>query len=260
MLKRKSDEEIELLRKCSLLVGKTLAEVARHIEPGVKTIKLDSIAEEFIRDHGAVPGFKGYGGFPGSLCISVNDTVVHGIPGKEELKEGDIVSIDCGTIIDGYYGDSAYTFTVGEVSEEVSLLLERTKASLYKGVEKAVAGNRVGDIGNAVQSFIEPFGYGIVRELVGHGIGKTMHEKPEIPNYGRKGTGPKLPDGLVICIEPMINMGTRHVMQENDGWTIKTADNKYSAHFELEIAVRAGKPDILTSYEEVEEVLKNKNK
>lgn len=260
MLKRKSDEEIELLRKCSLLVGKTLAEVARHIEPGVKTIKLDSIAEEFIRDHGAVPGFKGYGGFPGSLCISVNDTVVHGIPGEEELKEGDIVSIDCGTIIDGYYGDSAYTFTVGEVSEEVSLLLERTKASLYKGVEKAVAGNRVGDIGNAVQSFIEPFGYGIVRELVGHGIGKTMHEKPEIPNYGRKGTGPKLPDGLVICIEPMINMGTRHVMQENDGWTIKTADNKYSAHFELEIAVRAGKPDILTSYEEVEEVLKNKNK
>ncbi|MGM0565571.1 MAG: type I methionyl aminopeptidase [Bacillota bacterium] len=259
MLKKKSNEEIELLRKSSLLVGKTLAEVARHIEPGVKTIKLDSIAEEFIRDHGAVPGFKGYGGFPGSLCISVNDTVVHGIPGEQELKEGDIVSIDCGTIIEGYYGDSAYTFTVGEVSNEVALLLERTKASLYKGVEKAISGNRVGDIGYAVQSFIEPFGYGIVRELVGHGIGKTMHEKPEIPNYGRKGTGPKLPDGLVICVEPMINLGTRHVMQEDDGWTIKTADNAYSAHFELELAVRAGKPDILTSYDEIEEVLKNKN-
>ncbi len=260
MLKKKSDEEIELLRKSSLLVGKTLAEVARHIEPGVKTIKLDSIAEEFIRDHGAVPGFKGYGGFPGSLCISVNDTVVHGIPGEYELRDGDIVSIDCGTIIGGYYGDSAYTFTVGEVSEEVSLLLQRTKAALYKGVEKAIAGNRVGDIGYAVQSYIEPFGYGIVRELVGHGVGKTMHEKPEIPNYGRKGTGPKLPDGLVICVEPMINLGTRNVVQEDDGWTIKTADNAYSAHYEVELVVRAGKADILISYDEIEEVLNNKNK
>ncbi|MFW5974966.1 MAG: type I methionyl aminopeptidase [Bacteroidota bacterium] len=258
MLKRKSNEEIELLRKSSLLVGKTLAEVAKHIEPGVKTLKLDSIAEEFIRDHGAIPGFKGYGGFPGSLCISVNDTVVHGIPGEYELNEGDIVSIDCGTIIGGYYGDSAYTFAVGEVSEEVSLLLQRTKASLYKGVEKAIAGNRVGDIGYAVQNYIEPFGYGIVRELVGHGIGKTMHEKPEIPNYGRKGTGPKLPDGLVICVEPMINMGTRHIVQEEDGWTIKTADNAFSAHFELELAVRAEKADILTSFDEIEEVLKDK--
>ncbi len=260
MLKKKSDVEIELLRKSSLLVGKTLAEVAKHIEPGVKTSKLDSIAEEFIRDHGAVPGFKGYRGFPGSLCISVNDTVVHGIPGEQELKEGEIVSIDCGTIIEGYYGDSAYTFTVGEVSEEVSLLLQRTKASLYKGVEKAIAGNRVGDIGHAVQSYIEPFGYGIVRELVGHGVGKTMHEKPEIPNFGKKGTGAKLPDGLVICVEPMINLGTRHVVQEDDGWTIRTADKTYSAHFELELAVRAGKPDILTSFDEIEEVLKSKNK
>lgn len=258
MLKGKRNEEIELLRKSSLLVGKTLAEVARHIEPGVTTAKLDTIAEEFIRDHGAVPGFKGYGGFPGSLCISVNDTVVHGIPGKEELKDGDIISVDCGTIIDGYYGDSAYTFTVGEVSEDVSLLLERTKASLYKGVKAAVSGNRVGDIGYAVQSYIEQFGYGIVRELVGHGIGKTMHEKPEIPNYGKKGTGQKLPDGLVICVEPMINLGTRQVVQNDDGWTIKTADNSYSAHFELEIAVRNGEPDILTSYDEIDEVLKSK--
>lgn len=258
MLKRKSDEEIELLRKSSLLVGKTLAEVARHIKPGVKTITLDAIAEEFIRDHGATPGFKGYGGFPGSLCISVNETVVHGIPGERELKDGDIVSVDCGTIIDGYYGDSAYTFTVGEVDSEVALLLKRTKASLYKGVEKAITGNRVGDIGFAVQQYIEPFGYGIVRELVGHGIGTTMHEKPEIPNYGRQGTGAKLPEGLVVCIEPMINLGTRQIVQEDDGWTIKTADNAYSAHFELEVAVRNGKPDILTSYEEIDEVLKNK--
>lgn len=258
MLKPKSAEEIELLRKSSLLVGETLGEVAKHIHPGVKTKKLDDIAEEFIRDHGAVPGFKGYGGFPGSLCISVNDTVVHGIPGDIELKDGDIVSIDCGTIIDGYYGDSAYTFAVGEVAEEVNNLLTRTKEALYIGIEKAVAGNRVGDIGHAIQSFVEQYGYGIVRELVGHGIGKQMHEKPEIPNYGRNGTGAKLPEGLVICIEPMINLGTKNIMQESDGWTIRTTDGKPSAHFELEVAVGKERVDVLTSYQQIDEVL-NKN-
>lgn len=258
MLKAKSNEEIELLRQSSLLVGKTLGEIAKHIRPGIKTIELDKIAEEFIRDHGAVPGFKGYGGFPGTLCISVNDTVVHGIPGKQILADGDIVSVDCGTIIEGYYGDSAYTFAVGEIDEETSLLLHRTKEALYKGVEMAVAGNRVGDIGHAIQAYIEPYGYGIVRELVGHGVGVDMHEKPEIPNYGRRGTGAKLVDGLVICIEPMINLGTRHIIQEDDGWTIKTADGKNSAHFELEVAVKNGKADILTSYDEIDKVLQNK--
>lgn len=259
MLEPKSEVEIEMLRKSSLLVGKTLGEVAKHIRPGVKTEKLDKIAEEFIRDHGATPGFKGYGGFPGSLCTSVNDTVVHGIPDGKELKDGDIVSIDCGTIIDGYYGDSAYTFSVGEVSEEVQNLLKRTKESLYIGIENAVAGNRVGDISYAIQSYIEQYGYGIVRELVGHGIGKQMHEKPEIPNYGRKGTGAKLPEGLVVCIEPMINLGTKNIMQESDGWTIRTTDGKPSAHYELEVAVGKEKVDVLTSYKEIEEVLNNSN-
>ncbi len=259
MLKPKSAEEIELLRKSSLLVGKTLGEIAKHVEPGVKTKKLDEIAEEYIRDHGAIPGFKGYGGFPGSLCISVNETVVHGIPSDKELQDGDIVSIDCGTIIDGYYGDSAYTFAVGEISEEVSNLLKRTKESLYLGLEKAIAGNRVGDIGYTVQSYIEQYGYGIVRELVGHGVGKQMHEKPEIPNYGRKGTGAKLPEGLVICIEPMINLGTKNIMQESDGWTIKTTDGKPSAHYELEVAVGKEKVDVLTSYEQIDEVLNKRD-
>ncbi len=256
MLRGKSNEEIELLRQCSLLVGKTLGEVAKHIRPGIATKELDAIAETFIRDHGAKPGFKGYEGFPASLCISVNDEVVHGIPGNRELKDGDIVSVDCGTIIDGYYGDSAYTFAVGEIDEEVRLLLERTKESLFIGVEKAVAGNRVGDIGAAIQSYIEPFGYGIVRELVGHGIGKTMHERPEVPNYGKARSGAKLPEGLVICIEPMINLGTRHVTQDRDGWTIRTIDGKPSAHFELEVAVGKDKVDILTSYEYINEIYK----
>ena len=259
MIKVKSDEEIEILRKCSLLVGKTLAEVAKNLRPGVKTIKLDALAETFIRDHGAKPGFKGYSGFPGSLCISVNDAVVHGIPGEYELREGDIVSIDCGTIIDGYYGDSAYTFGIGEIDPETKLLLQRTKESLYKGVEKAVAGNRTGDIGYAVQSYVEQFGYGVVRELVGHGIGTSMHEKPEIPNFGRRGSGAKLKAGMTICIEPMINLGTKDIIQLNDGWTIKTADGKPSAHYELEIAVGKNEADILTSYTEIEQVIKTHN-
>ncbi|PID93707.1 MAG: type I methionyl aminopeptidase [Bacteroidetes bacterium] len=259
MIRAKSDAEIELLRKCSLLVGKTLAEVAKHLRPGVKTITLDALAETFIRDHGALPGFKGYHGFPGSLCISVNDTVVHGIPDNYELKEGDIVSIDCGTIIQGYYGDSAYTFGIGEIDAEKKLLLERTKASLYLGVEKAVAGNRTGDIGYAVQSYVEQFGYGVVRELVGHGIGTNMHERPEVPNYGRRGSGTKLREGMTICVEPMVNMGTRSITQLDDGWTIKTADGKPSAHYELEIAVGKEKADVLTSYREIEEVIKTHN-
>ncbi len=258
MIHIKTDEEIEIQRHSSLLVGKTLAEVARHIRPGVKTKTLDKIAEEFIRDHGAVPGFKGYGGFPATLCISVNDAVVHGIPDETELKEGDIVSIDCGTIWNGFYGDSAYTFPVGEVDEEVLLLLERTKKSLYLGIEQAVAGKRVRDIGHAIQTYVESFGYGVVRDLVGHGVGRNLHEEPEVPNYGRRGTGPKLKAGMCIAIEPMINLGVKEVYQEADGWTIRTADGKPSAHFEHDVAIRHGKADILSSFEEIEKVLNKK--
>ena len=188
MIHYRTDSEIELLRKAALLVGKTLGEVGKHIRPGIRTIELDKIAEEFIRDHGAIPAFKGYEGFPGSLCISVNDAVVHGIPGNYELRDGDIVSVDCGTILDGYVGDSAYTFTVGEVPEEIKLFLQRSKESLYKGIEQAVSGNRIGDIGYAIQSYVEQFGYGVVRELVGHGVGRKMHEDPQVPNYGKRGT------------------------------------------------------------------------
>lgn len=258
MIYYKTDEEIEIQRESSLLVGKTLAEVAKHIRPGVKTKTLDKIAEEFILDYGAKPGFKGYGGFPATLCISVNDEVVHGIPGKRELKDGDIVSIDCGTIWQGFYGDSAYTFEVGEVDKEVHLLLERTKQSLYLGIEKAVTGKRVGDIGHAVQSYVEQFGYGVVRDLVGHGVGRNLHEKPEVPNYGRRGTGVKLKKGMVLAIEPMINMGRKEVVQDADGWTIRTIDGKPSAHFEHDVAIRDGKPDILSTFEYIEEVLNKK--
>lgn len=255
MVHLKTDKEIEFLRESSLLVGKTLAEVAKHLRPGITTLELDQLAEDFIRSHGAEPAFKGYGGFPGSLCISVNDQVVHGIPGDRELLDGDIVSIDCGTIKNGYYGDSAYTFAVGEVDEKVRLLMQRTKEALFQSVEKAVAGNRVGDIGHAVQSYVEGFGYSVVRELVGHGVGKSLHERPEIPNYGRKGTGMVLKEGMVICIEPMINLGKRTVVQENDGWTVRTADGMPSAHFELEVAVRKHKVDILTSFDYIDQVL-----
>lgn len=258
MIQIKTDEEIEIQRHSSLLVGKTLAEVAKHIKPGVKTRELDRIAEAFIRDHGAVPGFKGYGGFPATLCISVNDAVVHGIPDDTELKNGDIVSLDCGTIWNGFYGDSAYTFPVGEVDKEVLLLLERTKQSLYLGIEQAVAGKRVRDIGYAIQSYVEGFGYSVVRDLVGHGVGRNLHEDPEVPNFGRKGTGPKLKKGMCIAIEPMINLGEKEVIQEPDGWTIRTKDRKPSAHFEHDVAVRNGKADILSSFEEIEKVLNNR--
>ncbi|GAB1418574.1 type I methionyl aminopeptidase [Bacteroidales bacterium] len=255
----KTEEEIEIQRKSSLLVGKTLAEVARHLKPGVETIALDKIAETFIRDHNAIPGFKGYGGFPGTLCISINDQVVHGIPGKITLKEGDIVSIDCGVLLNGFYGDSAYTFAIGLVSDDVRLLMERTKESLYKGVEAAIEGNRIGDIGFAVQSHVEQYGYGVVRELVGHGVGRKLHEAPEVPNYGRKGNGIRLRAGMVIAIEPMVNLGTRHVFQEADGWTIRTKDGNPAAHFEHTVAVKAGNADVLSSFEEIESVIKNMN-
>lgn len=254
MAQVKTDIEIEKIRKSSLLVGKTIAEVARHMRPGISTIELDKIAEAFIRDHGALPAFKGYHGFPATLCISVNEVVVHGIPGKRELKDGDLVSIDCGTIIDGYYGDSAFSFGVGEMKEEVRLLMERTRESLYRGIQAAVAGKRVGDIGFEVQNYVESFGYSVVRDLVGHGLGTSLHEKPEVPNFGKRGSGAKLEEGMVICIEPMINLGTRVVIQERDGWTIRTADMKPSAHYEHAIAIGKEKAEILSSFEEIEQV------
>ena len=251
----KTEIEIEKIRTSSLLVGKTIAEVARHIKPGVTTLALDKIAEEFIRDHKAKPAFKGYHGFPASLCISVNEVVVHGIPGKRELKEGDLVSIDCGTIIDGYYGDSAFSFGILPVAVEVEMLMKRTHESLLNGIGIISAGKRVGDIGYKVQTHVESFGYSVVRDLVGHGLGTSLHEKPEVPNYGKQGTGPKLENGMVICIEPMINLGTRQVMQENDGWTIRTMDRKPSAHFEHAVAIRNNGVDILSSFSEIEQVL-----
>ncbi|MFZ6051712.1 type I methionyl aminopeptidase [Halocola ammonii] len=254
----KTREEIEQIRESSLLVGKTLAEVAKLIRPGVTTLELDKVAEEFIRDHNAEPGFKGYGGFPNSLCTSVNDEVVHGIPSDKPLESGDIVSVDCGVLLNGFYGDVAYTFPVGEISEEVRKLLEVTKESLLKGVEVAIEGNRLGDIGYTIQSYAEEHGYGVVRELVGHGLGRELHEAPEVPNYGRQGNGMKLKEGLVIAVEPMINMGKRRVKQSLDGWTIKTADGKPSAHYEHNIAVGKEKAEVLSTYEFVEEVLKTR--
>ena len=255
MIPIKSDEEIEVQRESSLLVGKTLAEVAKLVRPGVTTLELDQVAETFIRDHQAKPGLKGYNGFPATRCSSVNDAVVHGIPGSQELKNGDIVSIDCGVLKNGFYGDSAYTFPVGEVDEEVLLLLQRTKESLYLAIEQAVAGKRIGDIGYAVQSYTEGYGYSVVRDLVGHGVGRNLHEKPEVPNYGRRGSGMKLKTGMVLAIEPMINLGVKEVIQEKDGWTIRTADSKPSAHYEHNIAVRNGKADILSTFDYIDEVL-----
>lgn len=251
----KSNEEVELVRKSSLLVGKTLAEVAKHIRPGVTTGKLDEIAETFIRDHGAEPGFKGMYGFPNTLCMSVNENVVHGIPGKRELLDGDIVSIDCGTYMNGFYGDSAYTFAVGEVEGKTLELMKATREALYKGIEQAIHGNRVGDIGHAVQNYVEAKGFSVVRDLVGHGLGRKLHEKPEVPNYGRRGRGPLLKEGMVLAIEPMINLGTYRVVQERDGWTIRTADRKPSAHYEHDIVVRKDKAEILSTFDYIEEVI-----
>lgn len=256
MIYLKTDEEIELMRVANQLVGKTLGELAKHVAPGVTTLQLDKIAEEFIRDNGATPAFLGYGGFPNSICASVNEHVVHGIPSsKVILREGDIISIDCGTHINGFTGDSAYTFCVGEVSPEVRHLLKTTKESLYKGIEAAVDGKRVGDIANAIQTYCETRNYSVVRELVGHGCGRNMHEEPEVPNYGRRGCGPLLRSGMCICIEPMINLGSKNVVFENDGWTVRTKDRKPSAHFEHCIAIRPDGPDILSSFKFIEEVL-----
>ena len=241
-----------------MLVGKTLAEVAKLIEPGVNSLELDRVAETFIRDNKAEPGFKGYNGFPNTLCISVNDQVVHGIPNNKPLQNGDVVSIDCGVLKNGFYGDSAYTFEVGEVSPEVKQLLKVTKESLYKGIEMAIAGNRIGDIGFAVQQHAEAAGYGVVRELVGHGLGRNLHEGPEVPNYGKRGRGSKLAEGLVIAIEPMINLGTKNVKQSRDGWTIVTSDGKPSAHFEHDVAIQKGKAEILSTFEFIEQALNEK--
>jgi len=257
MILIKSEEEIEIIRESSLLVGKTLAEVAKHIKPGVTTLQLDKIAEEFIRDNKATPGFKGYHGFPGTLCTSVNDVVVHGIPGEYTLKEGDIISIDCGVKKNGYFGDSAFTFAVGEIPEKVGLLMERTKESLYRAIDVAITGNRIGDISYAVQSYVEGFGYSVVRDLVGHGLGKDLHEKPEVPNFGRRGKGKELLTGMVLAIEPMINLGIKSVFQSKDGWTIRTKDGMPSAHYEHDVVIRKGKAEILSTFDYIYEVLKN---
>ena len=245
----KTSEEIELIRESAQLVSKTLGMLASEIKPGINTLYLDNLAESFIRDHKGVPGFLGLYDFPNTLCISPNSQVVHGIPNKEIVKDGEILSIDCGVLKNGYYGDHAFTFTVGEVDKEILQLLEITKQSLYVGIEQFKAGNRVGDVGYAIQNYNESKGYGVVRELVGHGLGKEMHEKPEMPNYGKRGTGKKFQEGMVVAIEPMINMGTPNINQLNDGWTILTRDNKPSAHFEHNIAIVNGKPKLLSTFD-----------
>lgn len=259
MIYLKTEDEIELLREANLLVSATLAEIAKVTRPGVTTNELDKLAETFIRDHGAQPTFKGfpnpYGGpFPASICASVNDEVVHGIPNDNPLKDGDIVSVDCGTLLNGFNGDSCYTFCVGEVSDEIKHLLKTTKESLYKGIEAAIAGKRLGDIGYAVQTCCEHEGYGVVREFVGHGIGKEMHEEPAVPNYGKRGNGVQIKNGLCIAIEPMITQGSPQIVMMPDRWTIKTQDGKWAAHFEHTIAVHHGKADILSTFEEIEKI------
>ena len=262
MIFLKTEDEIELLRQSNLLVGKTLAEVAKLVKPGVTTRELDKVAEEFIRDHGATPTFKGFPNqygepFPASLCTSVNEQVVHGIPGDIVLKDGDIVSVDCGTYMNGFCGDSAYTFCVGEVDEEIRNLLKVTKEALYIGIQNAVQGKRIGDIGYAIQQYCESHSYGVVREFVGHGIGKEMHEDPQVPNYGARGRGPLLKAGMVICIEPMINMGKRDIVFERDGWTVRTRDRKPAAHFEFAVAITENGPDVLTDFGIIEKAINN---
>lgn len=256
MIHYKTEEEIAIIKESALILGKAHGEVAKQVKPGVKTIALDKIAEEYINDHGGVPSFKDYNGFPATLCISTNENVVHGFPSEYELKDGDIISIDCGVFYKGFHSDSAYTYPIGEVSDEIMKLLKVTKESLYKGIEKAVYGNRTGDIGHAVQTHAESNSYGVVRELVGHGLGRNLHENPEVPNYGKQGRGAKLNEGLVIAIEPMINLGTRNVVQESDGWTIRTSDRKPSAHFEHTVAVFKDRTEILTTHKYIEEVFK----
>lgn len=251
----KTEEEIELIRESSLLIGKTFAVLASMVQPGVTTLQLDKAADEFIRDNGGFPGFFGYNGYPNSICASVNNAVVHGIPSDKPLESGDIVSVDIGVLKNGFFGDSAYTFAVGKISPEVQQLLEVTKKSLQLAIEQAVAGKRIGDIGYAVQQYTESFGFGVVRDLVGHGVGRNLHEAPEVPNYGRRGQGMQLLPGLVLAIEPMINMGTKHVKQLKDGWTIVTADGKPSAHFEHTVVVRKDKAEVLSTFELIEQAL-----
>lgn len=258
MIYLKSDDEIELIRKSADVLGRAHAEVAKLIKPGVKTKELDKVAFEFIKDNKGIPSFLNYNGFPSTLCISVNEIVVHGFPSNRELKDGDIISVDCGVILSKYHSDSAYTYEVGEVNEEVKRLLKVTKESLYKGISQAIVGNRMGDLSYAIQAYCEQNGFGVVRELVGHGVGKYLHESPEVPNYGKRGNGPKLLEGMVLAIEPMITQGSRAVIQEQDGWTIRTNDRKPSAHFEHTVAVRKGQPEILTTFKYIEEVLNNK--
>lgn len=262
MIYLKTREEIELMRESALMVSRTLGIIAKEIKPGVAPINLDKLAEEYIRDNGGIPAFKGYKGAPGSidfpatLCISINDAVVHGIPTNKPLQEGDIISVDCGVKKNGFFGDHAYTFAVGEIKPEVKKLIDITKESLYLGIEQMVLGNRIGDIAYAIQKHAEKNGYGVVRELVGHGLGRDLHEAPEVPNYGKRGSGPLLKDGMVLAIEPMINMGKKGIKQLKDGWTILTIDGKPSAHFEHDVALIDGKPEILSTYAYIEEALK----
>lgn len=254
----KTEEQIEQVRESAKILSRLLAEIAKVIKPGVTTLSLDKLAYDFIHDHGGTPAFLNYHGFPFSLCISVNDQIVHGFPSDYVIKDGDLVSVDGGVNLNGFISDSAYTFGIGEISQEAQTLLDVTKASLFKGVEQAVAGKRVGDISSAIQEYVQPYNFGIVRELVGHGVGLHLHEKPEVPNYGKRGTGPKLETGLIICIEPMINAGKAGVKFWDDGWTVSTIDGKLSAHFEQMVAIRKGTPDVLLNFDEVEKVLNKK--
>ena len=255
MIVVKTKEEIQLMRESALIVPKTLGILAKEVKPGVTTLKLDKLAEEYIRDHGAIPGFLGLYDFPNTLCMSPNEQVVHGIPNDKPVEEGDIISIDCGALKNGFYGDHAYTFAVGEIAPETQKLLDVTKASLYVGIKEFKLGNRVGDVGYAIQNFCESHGYGVVRELVGHGLGTTMHEDPEMPNYGRRGRGKKFLEGQVVAIEPMINLGTHKIRQHKDGWTITTLDQKPSAHFEHDVAIVDGKPELLSTFAYIYEAL-----
>lgn len=255
----KSPEDVEVIKQNGVILGKAQAEVAKRIAPGITTRSLDKVAEEFILDNGGKPSFKNYNGFPATLCISVNEVVVHGIPGGRELKDGDVVSIDCGVYKGGYHADSAYTYMVGEVRSEVVELLRVTKQSLYEGIKQVKPGNRIGDISHAIQSLTEAHNYGVVRELVGHGVGKFLHEAPEVPNFGKRGNGPRLQAGMVIAIEPMITLGKRFVVQENDNWTIRTEDRKAAAHFEHTVLVSKKGYEILTTFEFIEEVLEQNN-
>jgi len=258
MIHYKSSQEIELMRESALLVGKAIAEVAKIIRPGVTTAQLDKVADEFIRDNKATPSFKNFKGYPFATCISVNDAVVHGFPGNGELREGDIISVDIGVYKNAFHGDSAYAFALGNTGDGVLQLMKITRESLYIGIEKAVAGNRVGDIGFAVQEYCEKqHKYGVVRELVGHGLGRSLHEDPQVPNFGRRGSGAKLREGMVIAVEPMVNLGVKEVWYDKDGWTVRTKDGQVSAHYEHNICVKKGKPDILSSFDEVEKAEKS---